>query len=83
MEVTAFSGSENKKELAMELGAKHFSSSTNIASLEKEACSYDVIIHTLAFVDDETYKNHINLVRPRGTAIIVGIPEFGFKALVD
>jgi len=73
-EVTAISHSTHKKDDALKLGAKHFIATSDKQQLKEHAREFDVILCT-ANGGDNTYKEWISLMKPRGKFAMVGIPD--------
>ncbi len=71
-EVTAFSTSPAKEEEARRLGAHHFINSRDAAQLAGAAGSLDLLISTVNA--DLDWPVWLNVLRPRGTLTLVGVP---------
>ena len=73
--VTAFSSTPDKQELIKGFGAKRVVSSIDHKVLAEEASKYDIILNTLATTDPAMLALHLNLTKPGGTFVQIGIPK--------
>lgn len=71
-EVTMLSRSPKKEKDANELGAHHFKLTTDKATMEELAGSFDFIIDTVSAAHD--YNEYINLLKTDGVMILLGAP---------
>lgn len=71
-EVTVLSGSSNKKESALALGADHFVLTSSADEMKKSALSFDFLIDTVSAKHD--YNAYLNLLKKDGTMILLGVP---------
>lgn len=74
-EVTMLSTSPSKEADAKALGAHNFALTTDPATMESLANSFDFIINTVSAKHD--YNTYLNLLRKNGTMVIVGAPPAG------
>ena len=70
--VTALSSSSDKKEQALELGARHFYT-LDPATLHSQENSLDFLLVTAS--NDQDWSRAIALLRPRGTLCFAGMPN--------
>lgn len=70
--VTVLSGSANKKESALSLGANQFVLTSSNEEMKKAALSFDFLIDTVSAKHD--YNTYLNLLRKEGTMILLGVP---------
>lgn len=78
-DVTVFSHSTNKKEMAFKLGAKHFVETSNINDMTAAANSQDFILNTVS--DNIDYDSLINCLKTNGTLCVVGVSSNPIKIL--
>ena len=71
-EVTVLSQSLKKQEDGKRLGADHYLATSDPATFEKNKGSYDLIISTVSA--DLEWEQYVNLLRPDGALVVVGIP---------
>ncbi|MBE2249326.1 MAG: NAD(P)-dependent alcohol dehydrogenase [Myxococcus sp.] len=71
-EVTLLSTSPGKQADATRLGAANFELSTDRTTFKKLARRFDLIIDTVSAAHD--YNAYLNLLRPRGAMVVVGVP---------
>ena len=71
-EVTLLSTSPNKEADAKRLGAAEFALSSDKGTFKKLARRFDLIIDTVSAEHD--YNAYLNLLRPRGAMVVVGVP---------
>jgi uncharacterized zinc-type alcohol dehydrogenase-like protein len=71
-EVTMLSRSPKKEKDASELGAHHFKLTTDKATMEELAGSFDFIIDTVSAAHD--YNEYINLLKTDGVMVLLGAP---------
>lgn len=71
-EVTLLSTSTSKQADAKRLGATNFELSTDRATFKKLVRRFDLIIDTVSAEHD--YNAYLNLLRPRGAMVVVGVP---------
>jgi uncharacterized zinc-type alcohol dehydrogenase-like protein len=71
-EVTMLSTSPKKAEDAARLGAKDFASTKDPATFEKLRGRFHLIVDTISAPHD--YGAYLDLLRPYGTMVIVGVP---------
>lgn len=71
-EVTVLSRSENKKDDAARLGARHFELTTDQDTMKRLADSFDFIIDTVSAQHD--YNSYLELLRTNGVMILLGAP---------
>jgi uncharacterized zinc-type alcohol dehydrogenase-like protein len=71
-EVTVLSTSDNKKDDALRLGAKHFANTKDPKTFEKLANSFDFMINTVAANID--LNQYLNLLKRDATLVLVGVP---------
>lgn len=71
-EVTMLSTSRSKEQDARRLGAHAFASTRDPATFERLAGSFDLLIDTVSAPHD--YNAYLNLLRPFGTMVVVGVP---------
>jgi len=71
-EVTVLSRSVSKQKDATALGAHHFEITTDQATMQKLANSFDFIIDTVSAAHD--YNDYLPLLRTNGVMIVVGVP---------
>jgi len=50
-------------------------------ALAAEASTYDVIIDTLPYVDSKKNTLFLNMLKPMGTLVILGLGEFGLASV--
>jgi len=81
-EVSVISHSDNKKEIAQKLGAKHFISfGDKEKALKEHAQTFDKILCT-TFMDDMPLSSFfMKLLKPRGQIMVVGLPETGLPKM--
>ena len=72
-DVTVISTSPNKKQDAIQLGAKHFLISTNTAEIKSAANSFDFILNTISAPHNPNL--YLSLLNINGTLVLVGLPE--------
>lgn len=72
-EVTAFSGSPSKEAEALRFGAHHFISTRAEGAFEGLARRFDFILNTVS--GDIDWGQYIQLLKPRGQLVTVGVPE--------
>ena len=72
-EVTVLSHSNKKREDAKRLGADHFYATSDPATFEKLAGSFDLIINTVSAEID--WNQYLSLVNLDGSMVVVGVPE--------
>ena len=71
-ETTVFSHSPEKKSDALSMGADHFVLTKDVAVLEKQKQSFDLILNTVsADLDLEPY---LQLLKLDGTLVVIGLP---------
>jgi uncharacterized zinc-type alcohol dehydrogenase-like protein len=70
--VTVLSTSPSKAEDARRLGASDFAVTKDASTFEKLAGTFDLIIDTVSAPHD--YNAYLNLLRPRGAMVLVGVP---------
>lgn len=74
--VTAISGSNSKRELALELGASRFISTIDDPLyFEKNHDAFDVIVHTGAFISNKTIAELTQMLRPNGNLQLITGPD--------
>jgi uncharacterized zinc-type alcohol dehydrogenase-like protein len=71
-EVTVLSQSDKKKEDAKRLGADHFYATSDPATFQKLAWSFDLIINTVSAEID--WNQYLGLVKLDGAMVVVGVP---------
>jgi len=76
-EVVAISSTENKKELAMQLGATKFIASKERDQMKAAASSIDFLLSCAAF--DLDWDGLLGLLAPKGVLHLVGAPESKFS----
>ncbi|MBC7691140.1 MAG: NAD(P)-dependent alcohol dehydrogenase [Methylotenera sp.] len=72
-EVTVLSHSNKKQEDARRLGADHFHATSDPATFQKLAGSFDLIINTVSA--DIDWNQYLSLVNLDGSMVVVGVPE--------
>jgi len=72
-EVTMLSTSRRKEEDARRLGAKAFALSSDDATFQKLAGSFDLVVDTISAAHD--YNKHLGLLKPMGAMVVVGVPS--------
>jgi uncharacterized zinc-type alcohol dehydrogenase-like protein len=72
-EVAAISSTHTKDEEARRLGATRFLATRNADELKKAAGSFDFILSTVS--SDVNWADFVNLLRPQGRLVMVGLPE--------
>ena len=72
-EVTVFSHSENKREDAMRMGAKHFVNTANDGWFKGIEESFDLILNTVSVNLD--INQYINLLGLDSTLVVIGLPD--------
>lgn len=72
-DVTVLSTSENKREDAMRLGAKHFINTKNPEAFKENAKRFKFILNTAAGNTD--FNQYLSLLNLDGTMVLVGVPE--------
>jgi alcohol dehydrogenase (NADP+) len=72
-EVTVLSQSLKKKEDGLRLGAEHYYATSDPATFEKLAGSFDLIINTVSAQID--WNQYLGLLKVDGTMVLVGVPE--------
>src|SRR5580658_10389267 len=72
-EVTVLSGSSNKKDDALRMGAKHFVNTKEKDTFTKYANHFDFMINTAAGNID--LDQYLSLLKLEGVMVIVGVPE--------
>jgi uncharacterized zinc-type alcohol dehydrogenase-like protein len=71
-ETTVFSHSPEKESDALDMGADHFILTKNVAVIEKQKQSFDLILNTVsADLDLELY---LQLLKLDGTLVVIGLP---------
>jgi D-arabinose 1-dehydrogenase-like Zn-dependent alcohol dehydrogenase len=73
-EVTAISSTASKRQEALDLGAHKFINSKDPEDLKKNARSLDLILDTASVLNLGVDSN---LLKPRGSIVVVGVPEYG------
>ncbi len=71
-EVTVLSQSLKKQEDGKKLGADHFLATSDPATFETCKGTFDLIISTVSA--DLEWAKHVDLLRPSGSLVVVGIP---------
>ncbi len=71
--VVAFTGSENKRQAALDLGADEVVVSRNAGEMKAHAGSFDLILNTVAA--SHSLDAYTALLRRDGTLVLVGVPE--------
>ena len=71
-DVTVLSGSVEKRQSALALGATHFLLTSNQQELKAAASSFDFIIDTVSAKHD--YNTYLALLKKEGTMILLGVP---------
>ncbi len=71
-EVTVFTHSENKRQDALRLGAKHVILSKNQNEMDSAAGTFDFILNTVSAPHD--INPYINTLKRNGTLVLVGVP---------
>jgi uncharacterized zinc-type alcohol dehydrogenase-like protein len=71
--VTVLSTSEAKAADAKRLGATDFAVTKGGAAFERLARKFDLVVDTVSA--QHPYDDYLNLLRPRGTMVIVGVPS--------
>lgn len=71
-EVTALSTSADKEAEAKKMGAHHFVNSRETAEMKKIAGSFDFVLSSVSA--DQDWQALVNILRPKGTLCIVGVP---------
>jgi alcohol dehydrogenase (NADP+) len=72
-EVSVLSGSPDKKESALTLGATHFVLTSDKAAMKAVASSFDFIIDTVSAKHD--YNTYLSLLKKEGAMILLGVPQ--------
>ncbi|WP_027489032.1 NAD(P)-dependent alcohol dehydrogenase [Allorhizobium undicola] len=72
-EVTVLSQSLSKKEDGLKFGAKDYYATSDAATFEKLAGSFDLIINTVSAEID--WNAYLNLLKVDGTMVLLGVPE--------
>jgi uncharacterized zinc-type alcohol dehydrogenase-like protein len=70
--VTVLSGSPDKRESALALGAHDFVLTSNKEEMKKASLNFDFLIDTVSAKHD--YNAYLNLLRKDGTMILLGVP---------
>lgn len=70
--VTVLSGSANKKDSALSLGANQFVLTSSNEEIKKAALSFDFLIDTVSAKHD--YNTYLSLLKKDGTMILLGVP---------
>ena len=71
-EVTALSTSADKEAEAKRMGAHHFVNTRETAEMKKIAGSFDFVLSSVSA--DQDWQALVNILRPKGTLCIVGVP---------
>ena len=71
-EVTALSTSADKEAEAKRIGAHHFVNTRETAEMKKIAGSFDFVLSSVSA--DQDWQALVNILRPKGTLCIVGVP---------
>lgn len=80
-DVTVFDITEDKRDLAMEMGAKNYVNVNDPKQLEGLKNSFDFILSTIPF--DYDLKMYLDMVDLNGDFIIVGVPAFDGSPSID
>lgn len=80
-EVSVFATSENKRELALSLGAKEFINVKNQDEIQKVEKNFDVILSTVS--SNYEISDYLKMLKPKGEMIIVGLPSIENPATLD
>ncbi len=71
-EVTMLSTSRRKEEDARRLGASNFALTSDEATFQRLAGTFDLIINTISAPHD--YNKYLGMLKPMGTMVVVGVP---------
>ncbi len=71
-EVTMLSTSRSKEADARRLGASNFALTSDEATFQRLAGTFDLIINTISAPHD--YNKYLGMLKPMGTMVIVGVP---------